>query len=94
MKRFALAVVGLVLATSGSGCCCLSHLCGYGYGNNCSPCATPYAAPAPACGSCGYGPTAPYGIGPTGLAAPVGTTAYVPYATPVYAAAINPAPAL
>jgi hypothetical protein len=95
MKRIACVVVGLAVAASSSGCCCLGalfgHGGGYGYGGgNCAPC----AAPAGGCytGQCGYGPgVAPYQMGPTGMVAPLGTTAMVPYAAPVYAS-INPVP--
>ncbi|MBX3443464.1 MAG: hypothetical protein KF774_13745 [Planctomyces sp.] len=99
MKRFALLLVGLTVASSGSGCCCLGGLFGHGYGGQqCgTPYGAPYGAPAPACGSCGYGPSySPYGagFGPGASVTPVGTTAVLPYTGPVYAAAINPAPTL
>jgi hypothetical protein len=93
MKRIACVVVGLAVAASSTGCCCLGALFGhggYGYGNQCAPA---YGAPAGGCytGQCGYGPgVAPYQMGPTGLAAPIGTTAAIPYSGPVYA--MNPAP--
>jgi hypothetical protein len=84
MKRFAFTVLGLAVAASSTGCCC-GHLfpraCGGGYA------APMYGAPAPACGSCGYAPAAPYGVGPTGALVPSTTTAAVPYApVPMYAA--------
>jgi hypothetical protein len=89
MKRLVFGLAALMLLTTGSGCCCLSGLFGHGYGGYAQP--APYGAPAPACGSCGYGPTAPYGAyGPTGYA-PVGTTAAVPTLVPTYAA-INTLP--
>lgn len=89
MKRFAYAVLGLVLAASGSGCCgCLSHLFhpygGGGYGGGaCNPCGQ--AAPYGGGGGC---PNGACGYGPTGFAAPMGTTAMAPaYGNaPVFAA--------
>ena len=93
MKRIACVVFGLAVAASSTGCCCLGHLFGYqggyGYGGGCQPC----GQPAGGCytGQCGYGPgVAPYQMGPTGMAAPLGTTAAIPYSGPVYA--MNPAP--
>ena len=88
MKRFALAIVGLALTVTGSGCCgCLSHLFhpygGYGGGGACNPCGQ--VAPMGGCpgGACGYGPV--------GYAAPVGGTAlYQPYGSaPTFAAVAN-----
>ncbi len=89
MKRFALAIVGLALSVSGSGCCgCLSHLFhpygGYG-GGACNPCGQ--MAPVGGCpgGACGYGPV--------GYAAPMGgATAMAPTTygnAPMFAAVAN-----
>lgn len=96
MKRIACVVVGLAVAASSTGCCCLGALFGHGYGGGyggqCAPC----AQPAGGCysGQCGYGPgVAPYQMGPTGYVAPLGTTAAVPYTnSPVFA--MNAVPAL
>jgi len=89
MKRLALAIVGLALTATGSGCCgCLSHMFHpYGYGGGCNPCGSPCGQMAPmgGCpgGACGYGPV--------GYAAPAGGTAfYQPYGNaPVFAAVAN-----
>ena len=96
MKRLALAIVGLALSVTGSGCCgCLSHLFHpYGYGGGqCSPCGSPCGQMAPV-GGC---PNGACGAGPYGYAAPVnGATAlYQPYGNaPMFAAAIAPNPTL
>ncbi len=91
MKRFACALLGLVLTATGSGCCgCLSQLFHpYGYnqcGGGCSPCGQ--MAPVGGCpnGACGYGPV--------GYAAPAGGTAmYQGYGNaPMFAAVANNPP--
>ena len=94
MKRFALAIVGLALSVSGSGCCgCLSHMFhggGGGYGGGCNPCGQ--VAPMGGCpgGACGYGPSG-Y---PMGYAAPAGATAMYPaYGNaPMFASVANNPP--
>jgi len=86
MKRLALAIVGLALTVTGSGCCgCLSHIFHpYGYGGGCSPCGSPCGQMAPM-GGC------PSGACGMGYAAPAGGTAfYQPYGNaPMFAAIAN-----
>ena len=84
MKRFAYAIIGLVLIASGSGCCgCLSRIFhpygGGGYGGGCNPCGqvAPYGGGGCPNGACGYGP-----MGPMGYAAPMGGTAMAPTLAP------------
>ena len=88
MKRLALAVVGLALSVTGSGCCgCLHNMFHGGYGGNCNPCGNPCGQVAPM-GGC---PGGACGTGPYGYVAPVGGTAlYQPYGSaPMFAAVAN-----
>jgi hypothetical protein len=87
MKRLALAIVGLALTATGSGCCgCLSHIF-HPYGGGCNPCGSPCGQMAPL-GGC---PNGACGYGPVGYAAPAGGTAFFqPYGSaPMFAAVAN-----
>ena len=81
MKRIALALIGLALTASGTGCCC-HHL----YGNPLNPCGPTYGAAvvAPSATTAYYAPSA------TTAYAPSVTTAYgVPGTTAYYAPAVR-----
>ena len=79
MKRIALALLGLALTASGTGCCC-HHL----YGNPCNPCGPVYGSAliAPSATTAYYAPSATTAYVP-------GATAYVPGATAYYAPAVS-----
>jgi len=101
MKRIAVLLFGATLAIWSTGCCCLSHLCGYG-GGGCNPCATGYGPSygggyAPAYG--GGSPCGPGGCGVNGpMIAPQGayyggfdaTQACAPVGGPMGMAAMAP----
>lgn len=83
MKRIALALLGLALTASGTGCCC-HHL----YGNPCNPCGPAYGAAviAPSGTTAYYTPSATtaYTVpGTTAYYAPAVSVATVPV-VPVY----------
>lgn len=82
MKRIALALLGLALTASGTGCCC-RHL----YGNPCNPCGPVYGSAliAPSATTAYYGPstTTAYVPGTTAYYAPAVSVATVPV-VPVY----------
>ena len=83
MKRIALALLGLALMASGTGCCC-RHL----YGNPCNPCGPVYgsAVIAPSATTAYYGPSATTAYVPGTTAAyyaPAVSVATVPV-VPVY----------
>jgi len=87
MKRVALAIVGLALSVTGSGCCgCLHNMFHGGCGNACNPCGGGYQM-APMGGGC---PGGACGYGPVGYA-PAGATAMYPGVgnAPMFAAVAN-----